>query len=193
MDIACNGQHQNLLLPIACRVHVRESVQLFGTISYSLTLSGCMVWPSVWQNHCLMPPAFLLLQFVCRRMQAELTNLRREMFRRQTLSLRDSRSRTQTDDIDSTFAQSAVGRRQEEVQRQAREINRLQQEVARLWQERDAARMQNSTSSSKQAVNRKPASMHQPAVAGDNIHTLVSTIFILWWHFVEMLTGHTMC
>ena len=94
--------------------------------------------------------------YTYRRMQAELTNLRREMFRRQTLSFKGSRSRTQTDDIDSILPQPGTGTRQE-LEQQPREMQHLQQEVARLRQERDAARMQsnNGTSSSKQALNRK--------------------------------------
>lgn len=77
------------------------------------------------------------------------------MFRRQSLSVKGSRSRTQTDDIDSI---PAIGLRQQEVEQQAREMQHLQQEVARLRQERDDARMLSNSaasSSSKQALNRK--------------------------------------
>ncbi|KAL3149264.1 hypothetical protein ABBQ32_002081 [Trebouxia sp. C0010 RCD-2024] len=92
-----------------------------------------------------------------RRMQAELTNLRREMFRRQTLSFKGSRSRAQTDDTDSILPQPGTGTRQE-LEQKTREVQHLQQEVARLRQQRDAARMQSNhgaSSSAKQALNRR--------------------------------------
>ena len=89
-------------------------------------------------------------------MQAELTSLRREMFRRQTLSFKGSRSGTQADDIHSGLQQSLANSSQEELEQQASEMQHLQQEVARLRQERDAARMQSNSTSTKQALNRKP-------------------------------------
>ena len=49
----------------------------------------------------------------------------------------------------------AVAARQQELEQQASEMQHLQQEVARLRQERDAARLQIGSSSSKQAINRK--------------------------------------
>ena len=88
-------------------------------------------------------------------MQAELTTLRREVFRRQTLSFKDSRSRSRTDNIASGAQQRAVDARQQELEQQASELQHLQQEVLRLRQERDAARLQISNTASKQAVNRK--------------------------------------
>ena len=91
-----------------------------------------------------------------RRMQAELTDLRREMFRRQTLSFKGSRSRTQRDDTSNSAEQPAAGARQLELEQQACELQHLQQEVARLRQERDTARLQISSTASKGAVNRKP-------------------------------------
>lgn len=88
-------------------------------------------------------------------MQAELANLRREMFRRQTLSFQGSRSRTQTDDMSSSMQAPAVGARQQELEQQAREVQHLQQEVACLRQERDAARLRISSTSPKHAINSK--------------------------------------
>lgn len=88
-------------------------------------------------------------------MQAELTTLRREVFRRQTLSFNHSRSNAQTDNMSSSVQQPAVDPRLQELEQQASELQHLQQEVARLRQERDAARLQTSGIASKQAVNRK--------------------------------------
>lgn len=58
----------------------------------------------------------------------------------------------------------AVGARQQELEQQASEVQHLQQEVARLRQERDAARLQIGSTSSKQAINTKPGGVpcHQP-------------------------------
>lgn len=77
------------------------------------------------------------------------------MFRRQTLSFSGSKSRTQRDDVSSIAQQAAVDARQQEVEQQASELQHLQQEAARLRQERDSARLQISSITSKEAVNRK--------------------------------------
>lgn len=81
------------------------------------------------------------------------------MFRRQTLSFQGSRSRTQTDDMSSGMQPPAVGARQQELEQHASEMQHLQQDVARLRQERDAARLQIGSISSKQAINTKSGGM----------------------------------
>ena len=93
-----------------------------------------------------------------RRMQDELSKLRREMLMRQTRSFRDSRSPAPESDNDphSSVQQSAYRSRQHEQDRLLQEMQHLQQEVARLRQERDAARVQRSNSPAKQALNHRP-------------------------------------
>jgi len=98
---------------------------------------------------------------VLRRMQDELSKLRREMLRRQTYSFRDSRSPVSVSDTatQNSLQQSADRHRQNELERMVNEMQHLQQEVARLRQERDAARMQRGdspASPAKQALNKKP-------------------------------------
>lgn len=93
-----------------------------------------------------------------RRMQDELSKLRREMLMRQTRSFRDTRSPAPGSDngAHSSIQQSAYRSRQQDQDRLSNEVQHLQQEVARLRQERDAARMQSNNSPSKQALNHRP-------------------------------------
>lgn len=93
-----------------------------------------------------------------RRMQDELSKLRREMLMRQTRSFRDSRSPAPGSDngAHSSGPQSAYRSRQPDQDRLSNEVQHLQQEVARLRQERDAARMQRNNSPAKQALNHRP-------------------------------------
>ena len=96
-----------------------------------------------------------------RRMQDELSKLRREMLRIQTHSFRDSRSPVSVavSDTQNSLQQSGYRARQNEHERVVSEMQHLQQEVARLRQERDAARMQRGdtpASPAKQALNKRP-------------------------------------
>jgi len=93
-----------------------------------------------------------------RRMQDELSKLRREKLRRQTYSFRDSRSPVSASDTatQNSLQQSAYRHRQNEHERVVSEMQHLQQEVARLRQERDAARMQRGDTAAKQALNKRP-------------------------------------
>ena len=96
-----------------------------------------------------------------RRMQDEVSKLRRAMLRRQTHSFRDSRSPVSVTDsaTQNSLQQSAHRSRQNELERVVSEMQHLQQEVARLRQERDAARMQRGdrpASPAKQALNKRP-------------------------------------
>ena len=174
-----------LVLKESINTLLGTALEVSQEVSLSATVVRCIVICHHWQacfcqltcscSHCSSDRYSLRLMSkfpdgvrvercydaVLRRMQDELSKLRREMLRRQTYSFRDSGSPVSVSDsaTQNSFQQSAYRHRQNELERVVSEMQHLQQEVARLRQERDAARMQRGdrpASPAKQALNKRP-------------------------------------